>query len=996
MRNKGAIVLVTVLFTLICLYYLTFTFAVKRVENKAEKYAESQFTAMNLKVDEARQLEITDSLVKYYLDSVENLPALTLFAKHTYMDCKKKELNLGLDLKGGMNVSLRISAEDLILSLANNPNDPTLLAALEETNKIIDGDDETNFITIFGESYSKVKDPKSSSLAALFSKISNSDKINAKSTDKEVIDYINAQYEDAIDNAFVVLRKRIDLFGVVSPNIQKDIANRGVFHIELPGIKEPERVEDLLKQAAVLEFWETKDATEIRNNLAKVDDFLTQNEEETIAIDTTNIATDTTDIDTTTNIVDVETNQSEQTQTRSITKRMVFNIGDRGVYGPVLGYVKKADKDALINDLNADYLAGFFGNDVVFACGYKPVEGNIDYYEVVVLQRSKATGGAALSGDVVTDARQEFDERTGQAHVSMSMNSAGATEWARITKENIGKSIAIVLDHQVYSYPNVNDEIKGGHSSISGNFTLDEATDLANVLKSGKMVVSVSIISSEVVGPSLGQKAIDSGFASFIIAFIIVLLYMIFYYNRAGLVANIALLANVFFVFGVLASIGAVLTLPGIAGIVLTMGMAIDANVIIYERVREEIRAGKQIKSALVDGYKRSYPAILDGNITTLLVGIVLAMFGVGPVKGFATTLIIGILTSLFSSLFITRLIFASLLKKEKKINFGNKFTNNLFVDLNFGFIKNRKIFYTIAGSLAVISLVLLFTKGLNQGVDFTGGRDYIVKFEQAVEPEEVAKALETVYEDLPIVKTYGTKNQVKITTNYKIKEKDTDQLVDSLLYVGLKPLIGDGVSYEKFNDDYKVRAQKVGPSVASDIVKKSILVVIIGLALMFVYILVRFTKWQYSTGATVALAYNALLILGVFSLFDNILPFNMEVDQTFIAAVLTVIGYSINDTVVIFDRLREHQKLYKNRPLDQTINYAINSTIGRTVNTTMSTLLVVIAIFVFGGEVIRGFTFALLVGIATGAFSSICLASPIVYDLTQRSLRKQKKELKK
>lgn len=972
MRNKGAILLVTVLLTLICLYYLTFTFAVQKVERKAERYAESQFNSMNLDTDEARHIEITDSLVKYYLDSVENLTALNLFAKHTYMDCKKRELNLGLDLKGGMNVSLRISAEDLILSLANNPKDSTLLAAIKESNKIIDGDDETDFIKIFGESYAKVKTPKSSNLAALFSKVSNSDKINAKSTDSQVIDYINGQYEDAIDNAFIVLRKRIDLFGVVQPNIQKDIANRGVFHIELPGIKEPERVEDLLKQAAVLEFWETKDATEIRENLHKVDKFLSQEDYE--LIDSL-----------------VETEESLITQKKGISERIVFNLGDRGVYGPILGYVKKADKDALLSDLNSDYLSGFFGNDVFFACGYKPVEGNIDYYELIVLQKSKATNGAALNGDVVTDARQEFDERTGNAQVSMSMNAAGSTEWARITKENIGKSIAIVLDHQVYSYPNVNDEIKGGNSRISGNFTIDEATDLANVLKSGKMVVSVSVISSEVVGPSLGQKAINSGLISFLIAFLIVLMYMIFYYNRAGLVANIALIANVFFIFGVLASIGAVLTLPGIAGIVLTLGMAVDANVIIYERIREEIRAGKQIKSAVTDGYKNSLSAILDGNITTLIIGVVLVIFGVGPVKGFATTLIIGILSSLFSALFISRMVFSLLLNKDKKVNFGNKLTENLFTNMSIGFIKNRKIFYIISGSMMLISVILLFTKGLNQGVDFTGGRDYIVKFESAVEPGEISQALSKVYDDSPIVKTYGSKNQVKITTKFKIKEKDADQLADSLLYVGLKPFLQDDVSYEQFNTNYKERSQKVGPSVASDIVRKSVIAIVIGLLLMFIYILFRFTKWQYSMGATVALMHDALMILGAFSLFNSILPFNMEIDQAFIAAILTVIGYSINDTVIIFDRIREYLRLYKKRPLDQTMNDAINSTIGRTINTSMTTILVILAIFIFGGEVIRGFTFALLIGVAMGTYSSICIASPIAYDLTKRRLDKEK-----
>jgi SecD/SecF fusion protein len=1018
MRNKGAIITVSVLLAVICLYYLSFTFVTKRVESKADEYAESQFEAMNLKVDEYEKIHIVDSLSKRYLDSMSNQVVYTLFKKYTYMDCKEREMNLGLDLKGGMNITLEISAQDVILALSNNPSDSTLLKAIKIANSKTEEQTGKNYIDVFGTSYNSASSPNSPNLASLFITTSNQESITIKSTDEEVLAYVSEQYDAAIENAFDVLRKRIDHFGVVQPNIQKDVAVRGVFHIELPGIKDPERVEDLLRQAAVLEFWETYNAEEIYDKLSEAnviiaeikaseqknldrksggtDEVVVADEvipeeiipdevipDEVIGEEVIDGETDMPkDVATT---VDTNKNTNVTSQSGlSLFERLRPQVDQYQIYGPVVGYAKEGDMESIMADLNRESVKRLFPSDLVFVWSFKSLPEAKGYYQLIALKKSK-DGGAVLSGDVITNAKQEFGQNQATAEVSMSMNGAGSTEWSRITRENINKSIAIVLDGYVYSFPTVNDEIKGGRSSISGNFTLEEATDLANVLKSGKMPAPANILSKEIVGPSLGQKAIDSGINSFVIAFILILIYMIFYYGRAGWVADIALITNLFLIFGVLASLGAVLTLPGIAGIVLTIGMSVDANVLIYERIREEMRAGKALKTAVADGYKNAYSAIIDSNLTTLLIGIILLNFGVGPVQGFATTLIIGILSSLFTAIFITRLIFSTLLKKERKVTFGNKLTINAFQNLNIKFLEKRKIFYIISGTVILFSLVSLFTKGLNPGIDFTGGRNYIVAFKQAVEPTEIAKELERVYGSPPLVKTFGSSNQVKISTNYKIDDNDADNEADSLLYVGLKPMLEEGVTLEDFFNDYRQNSQKVGPTVADDIKSKSIVAILLGLIVMFLYILIRFRKWQYSLGALVALIHDVLIVLGIYSLFFSIMPFNMELDQAFIAAILTVVGYSINDTVVVFDRLREYLGLYKKRDTGEVINSAINATVSRTINTSLSTFVVLLAIFIFGGEVIRGFTFALLVGVIVGTYSSIFIATPIAFDFMKR-----------
>ena len=999
MRNRGAIILLSVLLALISLYYLSFTFVVNKVEGDAEEYAQAYVDNGNYSnLTDADRNVLIDKQKKAYLDSVDNQVVYRLLKKYTYKDCKERELNLGLDLKGGMNISLEISAEDVLLSLARDNNDPALLAAIEQAGKQTSEQTGTNFIESFGKAYKEMQMPDKPAMAYLFATSQNQDKIQITSTDEEVIDYLTKEYDAAIGNAYDVINKRIDQFGVVQPNIQKDVAVKGVFHIELPGIKDPERVEKLLKQAAVLEFWETYNYNEIRESFINADQALIAikkaeasrgTKEEEVVADTTAVAENAEAASE--NVEATDSTKAEETVAEtegdseySIFNRLIPQAGNRSVGGPVVGFAKKADMESIMDDLNRKEIKSLFKKDLSFAWGFKELKEAPGYYELYALKASK-DGKAALNGEVVTDARQEFGQTSATAEVTMAMNNSGSTQWARITKENINRAIAIVLDGAVYSAPNVNDEIKGGRSQITGNFTLEEATDLANVLKAGKMTAPAVILSKEVVGPSLGQKAIDSGMYSFIIAFILVLIYMIFYYNKAGLVADVALICNLFLIFGVMASLGAVLTLPGIAGMVLTIGMSVDANVLIYERIREEIRSGKMIKSAVADGYKNAYSAILDSNITTILIGIVLAYFGVGPVRGFATTLIIGILTSLFTAIFITRIIFTKMLDKDRKITVGNKLTNNAFTNLHFDFLKGSKIAFIISGTLIVVGIISLCTLGLKQGIDFTGGRNYVVKFENNVEPEQIAVALEGVYGDRLVVKTFGDANQVKITTQYKIdqiKDKAAGEEADNLLYTGLKngKFLPEGVDKQTFFEQYRQTSQVVGPTVADDIKTKSSVAILLGLVVMFLYILLRFRKWQYSLGATIALIHDVLITLGLFSLLYAVMPFNMEIDQAFIAAILTIVGYSINDTVVIFDRIREYTGLYPNRDRKSVINSAVNSTVGRTINTSMTTLVVLLAIFIFGGESIRGFCFALLIGVIVGTYSSIFIASPMAY----------------
>lgn len=1019
MRNRGAIIFVTIVLVLLSLYYLSFTVVTKVVESKAKDYAVAKIDSLKLTdITDIQKKSLIDSVARRRLDSMENEVVYPMIRKYTYMDCKERELNLGLDLRGGMNISLEISAQDVLVALSSNKTDSTFVRAIREARNQAKNQTGKNFINTFAETYNAIKTPISPDLASLFVNANNKDRISMKSTDDEILKYLHTEYEAAIANANDVLMKRIDQFGVVQPNIQKDVAVEGVFHIELPGIKDPERVEALLRQTAVLDFWETYEAKELSNQLIKANEILTKQyfadknlkkagldkeeevKEEVITEEPSKekIAEEEIISDSTVLAENAEKEQEtdsldeNQMSANVLFERLQPNVNS---VGPVIGFARDVDRESVMRDLSQPQIRNLFPKDLEFAWSFK-ADKNSGFYQLIALKRGK-NGGAVLNGSVVTNATQEFGQNRATAEVSMTMTGAGATEWARITAANVGKSIAIVLDGYVYSYPTVNGEITGGRSSITGNFTLDEATDLANVLKSGKMPAPAHILSKEVVGPSLGQKAIDSGLISFVIAFLLVIVYIIFYYDRAGLVASVALIVNLFFIMGVLVAIGAVLTLPGIAGIVLTIGMSVDANVLIFERTKEEIRLGKNVKTAVTAGYSNAMSAIIDSNLTTIIIGIVLYFFGIGPVKGFATTLIIGILCSLFTAIFITKLIFTAVLDKNKKMTFGNKFTINAFQNLNINFIGKRKYAYIASGLVILICIISLATRKLNPGIDFAGGRNYVVNLKKVVPPEDVANALTVAYGENTVAKIYGADNQLKVTTKYKIDEDGFDAKADELLYKGFHDggFIDENVSQEEFFTDYRQSSEKVGPAVSQDITSKSIIAVAISLIFMFIYILIRFRKWQYSLSAVIALMHDSIIVIGIFSLFYSIMPFSMEIDQAFIAAVLTVIGYSINDTVVIFDRIRENHKLYPNRDDFTLLNSSINSTINRTINTSLSTIVVLLAIYIFGGEVIRGFVFAILIGIVIGTYSSIFVAVPLSFDFTKNKKVKKIQEIK-
>ncbi|MEA3447018.1 MAG: protein translocase subunit SecDF [Bacteroidota bacterium] len=1038
MRNKGVVLTITILLTLIVVYYLSFSFKTYQVEKDAKAFAvEKAGNMLGDTVNEDVKPDLVDSLRTAYLDSMSGEVVYKLFTEHNYMDCKTKQINLGLDLKGGMNVTLQIEARDIIKALSNDKNSPVLNKALNEADELQEKGNE-NYVADFRTAFESIAEGES--MAPLFITPQNKERISISSTNEEVTDYLSKELQTAYDNAFQILRKRIDHFGVVQPNIQRDVAVSGRFHIELPGIKDPERVRDLLQGTAKLEFWETYNFSEIYQSMIQANsiiaqikgvipeeeqditvsnDTLTEESKEEISEDTvaeepeiniaefeddtvmpeTGLLDDTADA-TTSEMEEVD-KWKEENPLFALLNPSVNQKGEP-LRGPVVGVAHFKDTAKINQYLHLDKVQAILPIDLKFAWTFKPIqdaEGNVQegIYQLVAL-KSTRDGSAVLSGDVVENARKEFGQNQASAEVSMTMTGEGAKRWAKITRNNIDRSIAIVLDGYVYSFPTVQNEIKGGRSSITGNFTVQEADDLANVLKSGKMPAPARIISEEIVGPTLGQRAIDAGLKSFIIAFFVILLYMVFYYNRAGWVADLAMVANVFFILGVLASFGAVLTLPGIAGIVLTIGMSVDANVLIYERIREELTAGKGLKLAVKDGYKNAYSAILDANITTLLTAIILYRFGVGPIQGFATTLMIGIISSLFSAIFITRLVFSSMLDKDKNVTFDTRLTRNAFKGLKIKFLEKRKTAYIISGAFIIIAVISLFSRGLNPGIDFTGGRTYIVQFDKDVVPQDLATDLEKLFDSRPMVKTFGEANQVKITTQYMIDDKtlEADAIVDSLLHTGLKPTIGENVSMDTFLRNYRQSSQKVGPSIADDILRKAYIAVALALIVIFLYILIRFRKWQYSVGAIGALMHDVLFVLGVFSLFYTIMPFSLEIDQAFIAAILMVVGYSINDTVVVFDRIREYMKIYPKRENKNNINNALNSTVSRTFSTSLSTFFVLLTIFIFGGEVIRGFVFALLIGVVIGTYSSLFVASPIAFEMMKEKVTPKKGKKKR
>ena len=999
MQNRNFIKIVAVVFALICLYQLSFTWVADGVESDAIEYAESY----NENEREAK--------VKQYLDSINSEEVYDIFiAQYTYADCKQRELNLGLDLKGGMNVTLEVMVVDVLKALSNNSSDELFNTSIQNALKAQENSQD-DFVTLFGIEYEKLS--PNNGLAVIFtSQLKDKVKINA--TNNQVIDVLKLEVEDAISRSFNILRSRIDRFGVTQPNIQR-LETAGRILVELPGIKDPERARKLLQSTAQLEFWETYEYSELFQSLENVNTYL----RETNVVDSTEILEnnqnsnfktaesneDISDlIDDDNLLADLETDSlsadsadqlsfEEFAQNNPLYAVLYPNVNQQNQIqpGPVVGFCAVKDTSELNNYLNDPAVMKFFPVDVKFAYTVKPYDTEERFIQLVALRVTNRDGKAAMDGDVVTDASQAFGQYNSSAEVSMSMNQEGAKQWKRLTAENIGKSIAIVLDGFVYSYPTVQSEISGGRSSISGDFSVNEAKDLANILKSGKLPAPARIIEEAIVGPSLGEEAISSGLTSFIFALLIVLVYMIFFYNRAGIVSNVALLANIFFIFGVLSSLGAVLTLPGIAGIILTIGMSVDANVLIYERIREELTNGKGIRLAISDGYNSAYSSIIDANVTTLLTGIILYTFGTGPIKGFATTLVIGIITSLFAAIFITRLIISARLNKGKDMHFSNKITKGAFKNTNVDFIGLRKRFYILSSIIVVLGLGSLFTKGLQLGVDFDGGRTFVVRFDDSVNNEDLRNELSNVFVDndglkyTPQVKTFGDDNQVKITTSFMINNNDvnTDKVVEDKLNEGLKT---SGLNYEIMS------SQKVGPTIADDIKDAAVWSIIFSLLVIFMYILLRFRKWQFSLGAVAAVFHDVIIVLSIFSFFYGILPFSLEIDQAFIAAILTIIGYSLNDTVVVFDRVREYMNINKKKKIHEFMNGSLNSTLSRTINTSLTTFFVLLVIFIFGGEVIRGFMFALMVGVIVGTYSSLFIASPIMLDTMGAKAESSKK----
>ena len=997
MQSKGAIRFVAILLLLASLWQLSFTAVTQYQEKKAEKYAENKAEAA---MQTAAYTKVADVDKAFYLDSIkkdesrryiDSISSEKVYFGYTFKDVKSKSINLGLDLKGGMNVMLQVQLKDLVKALADGNNSPAFESALALAQER-SVNSRQDFITLFADAWKETSN--GIRLAEIFGTYEMRDKITPESTDDQVIEVIRAEAESAISNSFNVLRNRIDRFGVTQPNIQK-LGNSGRILVELPGVKEPERVRKLLQGTASLEFWATYDNAEVEAFLAEANSKLA----ELLADSDAEVETVEAPAETDSLLAAELKNKQQEAAAEAAYKKQnpLFAVlqpsGAKG--NACIGYAHYADTAKVNKYLNMPQIKSLFPREfkpmwTVKASQWIPGE---NIFELVAIKATSRDGKAPLDGGVVTDARVQYGNTGGNPEVSMSMNAEGASTWARMTKDNIGRQIAIVLDGMVYSYPTVNSAIEGGSSQITGNFTLEEAEDLANVLKSGKLPAPATIIQEQVVGPSLGAESINAGLISFVIAFVLVLLYMIFFYQGAGIVADIALLANVVLLFGTLVSFGAVLTLPGIAGLVLTLGMAVDANVIIYERVKEELRAGKGLSKAIADGYSNAYSAIIDGQITTLLTGIVLFVFGSGPVQGFATTLIIGIITSVLTSIFITRLIFDDRVSKGKNVSFDNKVTRNFLQNTHVDFIGKRKIAYIASGIVILACVVSIFTKGFTYGVDFTGGRTYVVRFDQPVTAEDVRAAAIAEFDGAVEVKQFGGESQMKVTTQYLVADEssEADAAVEGKLYNALKGFFADELTFAEFtstldNPNGIISSDKVGPTIANDITRDAIIAVIIALFVIFSYIAIRFSGWTWGLGGVTGLAHTALIVIGFFSIFSGILPFSLDIDQTFIAAILTIIGYAINDTVVIFDRIREYRELHPKADFKKNVNAALNSTLSRTMNTSLTTLITMIAIAIFGGEVIRGLAVALIVGIVVGTYASIFIATPIMYDVTKKA----------
>ena len=1005
MQSKGAIRFVTICLLLACLWQLSFT-AVTAIQNKkAAQRAEQIAMAADLNaIAEADRAFYLDSIRKIetrrYTDSISGEK---VYLGYSFKQVQNQEINLGLDLKGGMNVMLQVQLEDLVRALAGGNQTPEFQKAISLA-KERSVNSQSDFITLFAEAWKEVA--PGTRLAQIFGTYEMRDRIKPESTDEQVITVIKEEAESAVANSFNVLRNRIDRFGVTQPSIQK-IGNTGRILVELPGVKEPERVRKLLQGTASLEFWPTFTYDEMASYLdeanTRLAEILSAGETAAPEAEAAPEATDAVSQE-----LQAQNAASEDANMAAARKAnpLYAILSPSGMRGNAcIAFAAAADTAQINKYLHMPEI------EAVFPAEFRPMWSvqpssymqSDNIYELVAIKATSRDGKAPLDGGVVTDAHVDYDQRRGgNPGVSMTMNAEGANIWARLTKENIDRQVAIVLDGTVYSYPTVQTEITGGSSSITGNFTIDEATDLTNVLKSGKLPAPATIVQEQVVGPSLGAESIRAGLISFLIAFCLVLLYMLFFYQGAGIAADIALLSNVVLLFGTLSAFGAVLTLPGIAGLVLTLGMAVDANVIIYERIKEELKAGKGLGKAVADGYKNAYSAIIDGQVTTLLTGIVLFFFGSGPIKGFATTLIIGIITSMFTAIFVTRLIFEGRLKRGKNITFENNLTKNFLKNTHINFLEGRKWSYIISGALIVIALGSMFIKGFTYGVDFTGGRTYVVRFDKPVTAEEVRSAVNKTFnladpESSVEVKQFGGDSQMKITTSYKFQDETStvDAEIEGMLYESLKGFYTENVSLADFtstleNPNGIISSDKVGASIANDIKRNAIISIILALIVIFAYIALRFKGWNWGLGGVVSLAHTAIIIIGFFSLFSGILPFNLDVDQTFIAAILTIIGYAINDNVVIFDRIRENLALHPSDNFKDTVNKSLNATLTRTVNTSVSTLLPMLTIAIFGGESIRGLSVALCLGVLIGTYASIMIGTPIMYD-AEMAARKKK-----
>ncbi|MDR0729446.1 MAG: protein translocase subunit SecDF [Prevotellaceae bacterium] len=1006
MQNKGLIFGIAIVIALACIYQLSFTVVTRIQEGNAREYARAAVQRYEQSdeyaaVDEFNKKFKSDSVYaaqeKFYLDSMSSE---NVFFAFTYKECKEKELNLGLDLRGGMNVMLEVSVVDIVKALANQHTSPQFDAALAAAVRqyTTTGGE---FVSLLGDAWNEVGQGRP--LADEFSyELQYVRKTTKALSNAEVLAILREDSESAIANSFNVLRNRIDRFGVTQPNIQR-LSNSGRILVELPGIKEPKRVEKLLQGTASLEFWTTYENSELYNALTEANNLikemqLAEQTTETPAEDDT--AADTSD-DLLAQITQNDTTAAIQDAQKEYPLFSVLNPSvsqtNTLMSGACIGRAHYRDTAKIGAWLRMPQIQALFPRDFVPLWSVKPMKedksGTI--YELIAIKNT-SDGKAPLDGSVVSDARKAFSN-SGAPEIDMTMNAEGAQIWARLTGENIDRCVAIVLDGAVYSYPRVNQEITGGRSQITGNFTIPEADDLANVLKSGKLPAPARIVQEAVVGPSLGQESINAGLLSFFIAFLLVLVYMLFFYNGAGVVANVALLTNVLFLFGTLASFGAVLTLPGIAGIVLTLGMAVDANVIIYERIKEELRAGKSLRLAISDGYRNAYSAIIDGNLTTIITGIVLFSFGSGPIQGFATTLVIGIITSMFTSIFISRLLFESRLSKGKQVSFSNRLTQNFLAHTHVDFVTLRKTSYVISSVIVVVGLSFVFSKGFTYGVDFTGGRTYVIRFDRDASTNNVrAAVLAELESGATEIKQFGAGSQIKITTTYMIENTSdsVDNVVVGKLYNSLKSFFASDITYTEFistleNPNGIISSDFVGPTIASDIKRDAVIAVIIALIAIFLYIAGRFRNIYWGAGGVLGLLFCTIFTISFFSIFSGILPFSLDVDQTFIAAVLTIIGYAINDAVVIFDRIREYRTLYPKRDLRINVNEALNSTLGRTFNTGGTTLVVLIAIAIFGGEVIRGFSVALIVGIIASIYATLFVGTPIVYDLYFRQSKK-------